>query len=168
MSIAETLTLSGTNSFDPDGNKGGKQVSYQWQVVNMDGSAVISRSRNTRIKLGTTADISIPARGNFQLGTSYKFSLTYRVGGRVNTAEHVVNVIACAECIPPLVKITTTDKVVNPSSKVMVKAHIRSVNVTATYVWSIENVDEADAGNFIPFSFLFSNGDLCPLDVTRD
>ena len=146
MSIAETLELSGTDSFDPDGNKGGGAVSYKWEIVNMDGSAVISRTSQSRITLATTSIMKIKGRGNLELGKSYKFRLTYRVGGRVNTAEHVVNVIACATCTPPLVKITTTQKVVNPSSKVMVEAQIRSANVTATYVWSIENVEDDDAG----------------------
>ena len=145
MSIAETLELSGGSSYDPDGNKANKKVSYTWDILNMDGSAVISRKDRNRIKLPKTETIRLAGRGNLELGKSYKFSLTYRVGRRVSTTEQVVNVIACETCTPPLVKITTTDKVVNPSGKVLIDAHIQSMNVTANYVWSVESVAEEDA-----------------------
>ena len=102
---------------------------YKWDIFNMDGSAVISRTTRKRLKFPKTATLSLPGRGNLQLGGSYKFRLTYRVGRRSGAAEHTVNVIACETCTPPLVKIVTTDKVVNPSSKVLLKAHVRSINV---------------------------------------
>ena len=38
MSVAETLQLSGSKSYDPDGNKLKKEVTYKWNIYNMDGS----------------------------------------------------------------------------------------------------------------------------------
>ena len=126
MSIGETLKLSGENSNDPDGNKAGNKFGYKWDIMNMDGSAVISRKTRKRLTFPKTATLSLAGRGNLELGASYKFRLTFRVGRRESTAEHTVNVIACETCKPPLVKITTTDKVVNPSSKIELKALIQS------------------------------------------
>ena len=107
--------LTGENSNDPDGNKANQKVTYKWDILNMDGSAVISRTTMKRLTFPETAKLSLVGRGNLELGTSYKFRLTYRVGSRVSTAEQIVNVIACATCKPPVVKITTTANVVNPS-----------------------------------------------------
>ena len=59
MSILETLELSGSESVDPDGNRDGKKVSYIWEVLNMDNSAVISRKTKKRVLLPNTQDISL-------------------------------------------------------------------------------------------------------------
>ena len=80
------------------------------------------------------------------MGKKYKFVLKYRVGAREATAEHVVEVIACATCIPPVVLVTTTQAVFNPSSKVLIEAQIESA-MGGSYKWTIERVLQADAGN---------------------
>ena len=83
--------------------------------------------------------------GNLELGKKYKFVLKYRIGAREATAEHVVEVIACAVCIPPSLLVTTTQAVFNPSSKVLIEAKIES-DVGGSYEWTIERVAQADAG----------------------
>ena len=105
MSIAETLELSGENSNDPDGNKAGDKVSYMWDIVNSDRSAVISRKSRKRLRFPKTAKLSLPGRGNLEAGKTYKFRLTYRVGKRVGITEHKVKVIECETCVPPVVSL---------------------------------------------------------------
>ena len=113
MSIAETLELSGENSNDPDGNKAGDKVSYMWDIVNSDRSAVISRKSRKRLRFPKTAKLSLPGRGNLEAGKTYKFRLTYRVGKRVGIAEHKVKVIECETCVPPVVSLLVIFQIVN-------------------------------------------------------
>ena len=144
MSVSETLTLSGSKSHDPDGNIFNKPVTYKWEIFNMDSSDVISNG--TKIELPSTTEISIVGRGNLEAGTSYKFVLTYRVGSRVSTAVHIVEVITCADCIPPSIVFTTTDVVFDPSKNVLISAHLKST-VFASYEWSIDSAVDEATGN---------------------
>ena len=59
MSILETLKLSGSESVDPDGNRDGQTVSYIWEVLNMDNSAVISPATKKRVLLPMAQDIAL-------------------------------------------------------------------------------------------------------------
>ena len=67
MSILETIALSGGESYDPDGNKGGDTVTYLWEVLNEDSSAVISRTTKQRVLLPSTQDISLAGKLGFQI-----------------------------------------------------------------------------------------------------
>ena len=46
ISVRETITLDGSKSYDPDGST--KTKTYKWQILNMDDSAVISRTSRKR------------------------------------------------------------------------------------------------------------------------
>ena len=81
MSILETLHLSASKSYDPDGDKK-SAVSYKWEILNMDKSAVISRSTRERVTLPQGQELYLNATGNLEVGKSYTFKLTYRVGDR--------------------------------------------------------------------------------------
>ena len=69
--------------------------------------------------------------------------LTYRVGDRASSAEHVVNVLSCEDCKPPLSEITTTGRVFNPSAPITIEAVIGSSS-QSSYKW--ESVTVTDGG----------------------
>ena len=86
-------------------------------------------------------------------GSSYKFTMTYKVGKRQSVATHIVNVLECTTCKLPELSFTSEESVVNPSDKVTLKADIGG-GVKGTYKWSCASVTDAEAGTQWTFFLL--------------
>ena len=71
MWLKESVTLFGDFSFDPDGARGNPTVKYEWQILNLDGSAVIDDNYAV-VELPSTPYISITGTGNLEKGKRYK------------------------------------------------------------------------------------------------
>ena len=67
------------DSYDPDGNKGNKPMTYKWTIRNMDDSAVVSPTTREAVTLEDKAQISLNATGNLAIGKSYKFKVGFLI-----------------------------------------------------------------------------------------
>ena len=158
MSINNTLSLSGRVLTD---NVLNQKVTWEWEVLNMDDSAVFSNGK--RVELPSTREISLVSRGNLKIGKVYKFVLTVRIGSRSTRVQHYVEVFGCDMCKPyirfliPNPKSIPPKTQIDPSSKVKIMALLSS-ELSASYEWSMVDANDEDPGNFWPISLTVVRG----------
>lgn len=135
VSISDMLELSALKSFDPDGNKEGFNVSYEWQVLNHDKSAVFLEKE--RLKLPSEAEVKLNVSESLRPRRRYLVVLKYRVGGRVASKVHRLRVVVGS---PPKIRVRTLPGVKNPSNKIAIVALVKDF-IPGTYEWKCEEVE---------------------------